>query len=140
MRLTKKTPTISKYQYRVKETGLSPKELAAEHKAGLRRYQTAASEEQAKKQIANKRRTKRIARRNRAAEAKGFKQGKKQRRAVLYFIEDAYQRHEHYLATNEGRLDSDEYRKAVHLTYEYFGDDDRTERMKMSYQITALAA
>ena len=92
------------------------------------------------KQIENKRRTKRIARRNRAAEAKGFKQGKKQRRAVLDFIEDAYQRHEHYLATNEGRLDSDEYRKAVHLMYEYFGDDDRMESMKMSYQITALAA
>src|SRR5438309_1198784 len=53
-RLTKKTPTISKRQFRIKETGLAPEVLAAERKAGLRPYKSAASEEQAAKQIATK--------------------------------------------------------------------------------------
>jgi hypothetical protein len=146
-RLTKKTPTISKRQFRTKETGLSPEKLAAAHRAGEREYKAragstpAATEEQAAKQIATKaRRSQRIARRNRAAEKEGFRQGKKQSRAVREFLERNLEQHDRYLDTGRGRLDSDEYRKTVHLAYEYGFDEDRIERLKMSYTITAQAA
>jgi hypothetical protein len=55
-RLTKKTPTISKRQFRTKETGLTPERLAKAHRAGERAYKArpgstpAATEAQARAQ------------------------------------------------------------------------------------------
>jgi hypothetical protein len=137
----KTAPTISRREFIKRKYGAPPDVLATEHKAGTRTYKTAASEEQAAKQIATKaRRSQRIARRNRAAEKEGFRQGKKQSRAVREFLERNLEQHDRYLDTGRGRLDSDEYRKTVHLAYEYGFDEDRIERLKMSYTITAQAA
>jgi hypothetical protein len=142
-RLTKKTPTISKRQLRTKETGLSLERLAKAHRAGERPYKTAATEAQAEKQIATRAiGTKRIERRKRAAEKEGFKRGSKQSRSVREFLERNLRQHDRYLETgreNE-RLESDEYRMTVHLAHEYGIDEDRIERLKMSYTITAQAA
>lgn len=55
-RLTKKTPTISKRQFRTKEAGLTPERLAKAHRAGEREYKArpgstpAATEAQARAQ------------------------------------------------------------------------------------------
>ena len=74
----KTAPTISRREFIKRKYGAPPDVLATEHKAGTRTYKTAASEEQAAKQIATKaRRSQRIARRNRAAEKEGFRQRKK---------------------------------------------------------------
>jgi len=64
----KTAPTISRREFIKRTHGATPKVLAAERKAGLRSYKSAASEEQAAKQIATKaRRSQRIVRRNRTA-------------------------------------------------------------------------
>ena len=140
-KVTPRTVTVPVARYRDKLLGVSHSKAAAERKAGLRGYKTAASEEQATKQKATKaRRSQRIARRNRAAEKEGFRQGKKQSRAVREFLERNMEQHDRYLETGRGRLDSDDYRKTVHLAYEYGIDEDRIERLKMSYSITARAA
>jgi hypothetical protein len=94
----KTAPTISRREFIKRTHGATPERLAAERKAGLRSYKSAASEEQAAKQIATKaRRSQRIARRNRAAEKEGFRQGKKQSRAVREFLERNLEQHERYL-------------------------------------------
>ena len=59
---------------------------------------------------------------------------------MIRFLNEKHKQHDRYLRTGRGRLTSDEYRKTVHLSYEYFGDDERMDRLKMSYVITALAA
>jgi hypothetical protein len=49
-------------------------------------------------------------------------------------------RHDRYLRTGQGKLPESEYRKAAHLALEYLGDDDeRVQRMSMSYNIMGSA-
>jgi hypothetical protein len=136
-KVTPRTVTVPVARYRDKLLGVSHSKAAAERKAGLRGYKTAASEEQARKQ---QKRSQRLERRKLAAEKEGFNRGGRQRRAVLEFLNEKMAQHDRYLDTGRGRLDADEYRKTVRLAFEYFGDDDRTQRLAMSYTITAAAA
>jgi hypothetical protein len=72
--------------------------------------------------------------------ARGAERGRRQREKVIRYLNEKYEQHERYLKTNREKLDPDEYRKVVHLMYEYFGDDERMDRMKESYTLTAIAA
>jgi len=56
----KTAPTISRTEFIKRKYGAAPKVLAAKRKAGLREYETAASEEQARKQIETRRRFSRV--------------------------------------------------------------------------------
>jgi len=115
-------------------------------------YKDVASEEQAAKQRATKatlpskiariKKARRNARRQQAASKEGFKRGHKQRERVTKYLNEKYEQHERYLKSGQDKyaLDEDEYRKVVHLMYEYFGDDNRMERMKASPEVTAQAA
>ena len=59
---------------------------------------------------------------------------------MLKFLNEKIAQHERYLATGREKLSEEEYRKTVHLAFEYFGDDERVQRMQMSFTITAQAA
>jgi hypothetical protein len=140
----KTAPTISRTEY-IKRThgGTGPKELAAQRKAGTRGYLSPATQEQAAKQRVTKAlSTERRSRRERIAEQKGFARGRNRSRAVHEYLEQRLAQHERYLQTGRlrDRIDEDEYRKVVHLAHEYGIDEDRIERLKMSYSITAQAA
>lgn len=131
-------PTILHREYIKRSQGATPEALATEHKAGLRAYKSAASEAQVAKAAKTRKRT---ARKREVAERRGFARGGKQRQAVREYLDDMMARHDRYLRTGQGKLPESEYRKAAHLALEYLGDDDeRVQRMSMSYNIMARAA
>jgi len=133
--------------------GVSHGKATAERKAGERAYRgslPAATEAQAKAQsrkkatpesrMKRKAKAKRHARKQKAASKAGFERGKNQRREVYKFVEEMMSQHDRYLVTGHGRLVDDDYRRAVHLAYEYNFDEERIERMKESFQRFAVAA
>jgi hypothetical protein len=141
----KTAPTISRAQLVTKKYGAHPTKLAAERKAGVRPYASAASEAQAAKQIATKAeparkkarraKAKRFARRSAASTKAGIAKGSDQRRKTLKYIDKMYAQHERYLKTGREKISTDEYRDIIHLMYEYFGDDERMERMQESWSV-----
>jgi hypothetical protein len=132
-KITPRTPFLTVSRVKAYFSGVSHGTATAQRKAGERAYTSAAAEAQAEKQITTKaqaeskiariKRAKRNARRQKAAAKKGFARGSRQQEKVIRFLNDAHKRHERYLRTNRNPLSEDEYRRAVHLSYEYFGDD-----------------
>jgi hypothetical protein len=122
-------PTISHREFIKRSQGATPEVLAAERRAGLRAYKSAASEAQVAKAAKTRKWT---ARKREVAERRGFARGRKQRQAVREYLDDMMARHDRYLRTGQGKLPESEYRKAAHLALEYLGDDDeRVQRMNV---------
>lgn len=147
-KITTRTAFVSRFKDFA--AGVSHGTATALRKASLLPYKGAAAEAQAAAQsatkatpaskIARSRKAKRNARRQSAASKAGIERGAKQRRRTIKFIEEKIAQHERYLKTGRERIDDDEYRRTVHLMYEFFGDDERMDRMKESYTLTAIAA
>jgi hypothetical protein len=146
-KITASTPYLPVSRVRDYLAGVSHGKATKQRKAGERAYVSAASEAQARAQIrvkarpekkaARVRKARYAAKRQAAATKEGFERGRRQRDRVIKFLNDAHKRHERYLRTNRDPLEEDEYRKVVHLSYEYFGDDERMDRLKMSYAMLA---
>ena len=149
-KITSSTPFLTVSRVRDYFAGVSHGTATAQRKAGERAYTSAAAEAQAEKQAATKattaskiarsKKARRNARRQKAASKEGFERGRRQREKVIRYLNEKIAQHERYLKTNREKLDTDEYRKVVHLMYEYIGDDQRIDRMKESYTLTAITA
>jgi predicted membrane metal-binding protein len=135
-------PSISRREYLQRQHGgASLEELAKLRKENAFLYKTSASREQAVKQRATRKLPRKDAEnRRKAAASENIKGGRGQERRALNFLEGAIAQHELYLQTGRGKLPPDEYRKAVHLGFVFYGDDERMKRMKLSRAITAEAA
>jgi hypothetical protein len=149
-KITPSTPALTVSRVKDFLAGVSHGTATVLRKAGLLPYKGAAAEEQAAKQratkampaskIARSKKAKRSARRQRASTKAGIERGSNQRHRTIQFLNEKIAQHEHYLKTGREKIDDDEYRRVIHLMYEYFGDDDRVERMHESYTLTAIAA
>lgn len=149
-KITSTTPFLTVSRVRDFLAGVSHGTATAQRKAGVRAYiKGAVGEAAAKKQMETKagitskiervKKAKREARRKRASSEAGITAGRNQRTRTIRYINEGFAKHERYLKTGQGRLDDDEYRKIVHLMYEYGYDEHRVEKMKDSYTV-ALAA
>jgi len=149
-KITSRTPFLTVSRVTDFLLGVSHGKATVQRKTGERTYKGAATEAQAKAQIRKKATpesrmkrkaaAKRHARKQKAASKEGFKRGKNQRQEVYKFVEEMMSRHDRYLATGKGKLGDDDYRRAVHLAYEYNFNEEKIERMKESFQRFAVAA
>jgi hypothetical protein len=141
-RLSKRSVFISRSSAVKLQTGFYPTTGAKARAAGAISYKTAAAREQALRQIETRKLPRELKdARDKAATRAGFAARRGQARQVLNFLSDVHARHELYLATGRGRIPDDEYRRAVHLGYKFLGpNDDRVQRMQMSFTIVAEAA